>query len=132
MIATLPAASTFNGRNYHHDKPHYHTLTVVDLDTGDKPVTATIWTSTTGATTYATLWTHSRATGHGYAGHGTATGGGYHRPSAALDAAIRSAGITLSEAIDGCGTGAMEEACRAIAVALGCAPGRLSVVSVGG
>ena len=132
MIATLPAASTFNGRNYHHDKPHYHTLTVVDLDTGDKPVTATVWTSTTGATTYATLWTHSRATGHGYAGHGTATGGGYHRASAALDSAIRSAGITLSEDIAGAGTRAMEDACRAIATAMGYNPAGLVLVTVGG
>lgn len=132
MLATLPTAPTRNARNYHGEKPHYMTLVLVDRATGHKPVTASVWSSTTGATSYASIWAYSRVTGPGYSGTGRATGGGYHRASAALDSAIKSAGITLSDPIDGAGTRAMEDACRAIAVALGYDPAGLVLVEVGG
>ena len=132
MLATLPAAPTRNARNYHGEKPHYMTLVLVDRATGHKPVTASVWSSTTGATSYASIWAYARVTGPGYSGAGRATGGGYHRASAALDEAITSAGITLSDPIDGEGTRAMEDACRAIAAALGYDPAGLVLVTVGG
>ena len=132
MPATLPAAPTRNARNYHGEKPHYMTLVLVDRTTGHKPVTASVWSSTTGATSYASIWAYARVTGPGYSGTGRATGGGYHRASAALDEAITSAGITLSDPIDGAGTSAMEDACRAIAAALGYDPAGLVLVTVGG
>lgn len=133
MHATLPAASTHNARNYHGEKPHHMTMVLVDRATGHKPVTASVWASTTGATSYASIWTYSHAAAvRSYSGAGRATGGGYHRASAALDAAIQSAGITLSDPIDGEGTRAMEDACRAIAAALGYDPAGLVLVEVGG
>ena len=133
MQATLPAASTHNARNYHGEKPHYMTLVLVDRATGHKPVTASVWASTTGATSYAGVWAYSHAAaGHSYSGAGRATGWGYHRASAALDSAIKSAGITLSEDIAGAGTRAMEDACRAIATAMGYTPAGLVLVEVGG
>ena len=135
MHATLPSDSTSKARNYHGEKPHYVTLVLVDRATGHKPVTASVWASTTGATSYASIWAYSRTAttaGHSYSGAGRATGGGYHRASAALGSAIQSAGITLSEDIAGAGTRAMEDACRAIATAMGYNPAGLVLVKVGG
>ena len=135
MHATLPTANTNNALNHHGEKPHYMTLVLVDRATGHQPVTASVWASTTGATSYASIWAYSRtatAAGHSYSGAGRAGGCGYHRASAALDAAIDSAGITLSEDIAGAGTRAMEDACRAIATAMGYNPAGLVLVTVGG
>lgn len=48
-------------------------------------------------------------------GHGSASGGGYHKPSAAAEAAIECAGYQLEEDFGGCGEGAMHDALLAIA-----------------
>jgi hypothetical protein len=53
------------------------------------------------------------------AGWGMASGGGYHRVSAAMQAALDRAGIKLDKRIDGVGDRAMEDALRAIAAYLG-------------
>lgn len=71
---------------------------------GSRPVYCSLWVS--GPNCYVS-------------GYGVAKGYGYHKQSAALDDAIGSAGIKLSERIDGCGTAASEEALIAIAAALG-------------
>jgi hypothetical protein len=55
---------------------------------------------------YCSIWVH--APGACTSGHGRATGYGYHKESAALGTAMRSAGI------NGCGDGAMEGALLAI------------------
>ena len=89
---------------------------------GASPVYCSLWVS--GA-----QWT---------SGHGRASGYGYHKESAALQAAIDSAGIRLtgdnyrelpsdatSDAmarIDGCGDSAMKSAMRAIGIAVGADP----------
>lgn len=52
-------------------------------------------------------------------GHGTAGGYGYHKESAALGEAIRSAGIKLSESISGVGDTAIGVAMLAIVRAVG-------------
>lgn len=66
---------------------------------------------------YASIWVH----GHGLhcSGTGHASGYGYHKPSAAAAAAIESAGIELSDPIDGRGDAAVDDALRAIGRALG-------------
>ena len=70
-----------------------------------------------GATAYAALWVGS---GDTYTnGTGKAGGGGYHKASAAAAEAIRNAGFTLDQDIDGRGDTAIEEAVLAIAAALG-------------
>lgn len=51
-----------------------------------------------------------------WSGSGSAGGYGYHKGSAALDEAIRSAGITLSRSVSG--TGECEQALMAIAKAM--------------
>lgn len=66
---------------------------------------------------YCCLWIRTETdyvSGSGYAG-----GYGYHKPSAALSAAIEAAGYELSEDIDGRGDSAMEEALQALACLYG-------------
>ena len=83
----------------------------------------------TPSRTYACIWVKSPS---GMAQDSTLTIGGvyvsgggytqrygYHRASAALQAAINDAGITLSADIDGRGEGAMFDALKAIGHALG-------------
>lgn len=68
------------------------------------------------STVYASIWVH----GDIYtSGMGKAGGGGYHKTSAAIGNAIESAGIALDQDIWGVGEGAIHEALKAIAEALG-------------
>lgn len=70
----------------------------------------------TGNTNTCCLWIHA---GENHTqGSGSAGGYGYHRPSAALSAAIRNAGFTLSNDIAGVGETAVREALLAIAKTL--------------
>lgn len=69
-----------------------------------------------GTVMRCTLWISGKgAYGHG---QGEAGGGGYHKASAALEAAIADAGIALSRRIGGYGDQAMIDACEAIARAV--------------
>lgn len=61
---------------------------------------------------YCSVWLHTA--GH-TSGHGTARGYGYHKQSAALQAALDSAGVKLETAVDGVGDGAMDDAMLALA-----------------
>jgi hypothetical protein len=63
-----------------------------------------------------TIWVHCR--GFSTSGHGVATGYGYHKGSAALAAALESAGITLADDISGRGDSAMANALMCIGHAL--------------
>jgi hypothetical protein len=133
MKATLPAADVMNGKNLDGDKPFTMAIVIVDRKTGHEPVKAVIWHSQSKGSNFATVWAHGKLPGafaRHVAGHGRATGYGYHRPSAALGAAFDSAGIKLSEAIDGRGSQAMRDACIAVAVALGYKAANLVSVEV--
>lgn len=71
---------------------------------------------------YCSVWI--RQPGHGspsFAGHGSAGGYGYHKESAALEAAMHSAGIKLAKGFGGCGSSAERAAYHAIAKACGLA-----------
>lgn len=70
----------------------------------------------TQGTPYACIWL--RYGGVYNSGSGTATGYGYHKASAAAGAAIRSAGVTLSDDIDGRGDAIIYDAVLAIGEAL--------------
>ena len=97
----------------------YRELVAISLDTGDKPVLARLyWPG--DVTCYCVLWTQGNGRGEG-----KAAGYGYHKPSAALGAAISDAGIALSTPIGGHGDSAMESAILAIAQAI--KPGRYIV-----
>lgn len=70
----------------------------------------------TSSRVYACFWVYAGnvfGNGSGFAG-----GYGYCKKSAAAAAAIRAAGITLSEDISGRGTGAVKEAIKAITAAI--------------
>lgn len=56
--------------------------------------------------------------GHNSSGSGMAGGYGYHRASAAAGRALRAAGVSLSEDIDGRGDTAIRDAVEAIAAAM--------------
>lgn len=66
---------------------------------------------------YASIWVN--APGVHCSGAGHASGYGYHKASAAAAAAIESAGIELSDAIDGRGDALIDDALHAIGRALG-------------
>ena len=73
--------------------------------------------SASASTVYASIWINSP--GYHSSGKGKASGYGYHKESAAIGAAIESAGITLDTGISGVGDCAIREALKAIAHALG-------------
>ena len=73
--------------------------------------------SANASTVYASIWVHGKD--HQTSGTGKAGGYGYHKQSAAISEAIKSAGITLDKDISGMGDSAIEEALEAIAQALG-------------
>lgn len=88
-------------------------IVAIDPATGRPLVIARIYYPR--ATAFACIWLK----GGNYArGGGKAGGGGYHKESAALGAAIRDAGVELSESISGHGQHAMTDAVEAIAKAL--------------
>ena len=73
--------------------------------------------SSSASTVYASIWIN--ASGIYTSGKGKAGGYGYHKESAAVAEAIKSAGITLDTDISGVGDGAIKESLEAIANALG-------------
>lgn len=86
-------------------------LALIDLDTGKAAVIARIyWPATV---VYCCVWIHHGE--HHSRGAGKAGGGGYHKPSAAMQEALRDAGIELAYAIGGRGDSAMRESLEAIA-----------------
>ena len=67
---------------------------------------------------HCSIWIRTKAGGY-FSGYGVAGGYGYCKRSAAFDAAVRSAGVKLSENVAGVGEAAVREAMRAIARACG-------------
>jgi hypothetical protein len=122
MNAKLPLTPLRNARNLTCDKETVETYNVLAIsDNAIKSyVTAHIYVSrSTGysGTVYSSIWVANHTNGHG-----RATGYGYHKSSAALSAAIDSAGILLDGNVDGAGVSAMTEALKAIAIAAGANP----------
>lgn len=75
--------------------------------------------SQSSATIYCNLWIHARKPELWLHTSGSAGGYGYHKQSAALADALRSASIDLSRSINGVGETAMRAALIAIANKLG-------------
>jgi hypothetical protein len=125
QTATLPAASVSNGHNYHGEKEMILTMNCIVLDKSGADgmrtlITVRVHVSKSKHENYCSVWfTGIRDALPWCAGHGKASGYGYHRPSAAMQEALDSAGIKLSEPIDGVGQQAMADALRAIARAAG-------------
>ena len=140
--ATLPAEETQNARNLGGDKETIERTCLVvfsqaersriqkrDAENGWRSrgdegfrtvVDARFYMGRSGSasTVYCSIWVHTKD-GKGYSGHGKAGGYGYHKQSAALADAIRSAGIKLAGDPSGCGDSAMRHAMEAIARAAG-------------
>ena len=143
MIAT-PLKPALNGRNYGGEKRLLTALSAIALYIDDKRglptmkevAVARIYGSKQGrgSRNYASLWIQpvDYGTGLTSAGHGWASGWGYHRPSAALQEAIRSAGWSLSEDIDGRGDRATEDALRAIAAVAAPDASEILIIEHGG
>ena len=87
----------------------------VRLDTGACIVSLREYSSSTGGSNSCCVWIADRESGTYASGSGTAGGYGYHRPSAAAHQAIRAAGFTLRDDIDGFGESATRDAVAAIA-----------------
>lgn len=145
MRATLPAENTSNARNYGGEKETTTRYIVIGKVRGKlAPVVEArcyMGRSNSASTVYCSLWVHGEK--H-CSGTGQAGGYGYHKESAALGSAIRSAGIVLTgsnyatwgdkkpnyktiASIGGCGSGSMEMALKAIARAAG-AKGQLLII----
>lgn len=99
------------------------TINVAVIDNGEiaVPVTAKFYMgrSREALTVYCNLWASDHSGERRTSGYGAAGGGGYHKESASLAAAIRSAGILLDENINGVGETAMTDALTAIVRELG-------------
>ena len=121
ITATLPPTTQSNGKNLSRQKEMVSAMSAVAVINGKmREVVVARWymarKSDGASPVYASIWTYGA--GFDISGHGRATGYGYHKASAALSAAIDSAGIVLSERIDGLGDGASQRALEAIARAI--------------
>ena len=121
ITATLPSAMQSNGKNMSPQKELVGGMSAVAVVNGKmREVVVARWymarKSDGASPVYASIWTYGA--GFDISGHGRATGYGYHKASAALSTALESAGIVLSERIDGLGDGAIRRALEAIARAI--------------
>ena len=121
ITATLPRAARSNGKNMSPQKEMISAMSAVTVINGKmREVVIARWykarKSDGASPVYASIWTYGA--GFDISGYGRATGYGYHKASAALSAAIDSAGIVLSERIDGVGDRASQRALEAIARAI--------------
>ena len=121
ITATLPPTTQANGKNLSRQKEMVSAMSAVAVINGKmREVVVARWymarKSDGASPVYASIWTYGA--GFGISGHGRATGYGYHKASAALSKALDSAGIVLSERIDGLGDGATRSALEAIARAI--------------
>lgn len=116
MNTTLPTTYIANAKNYGGTKETTDTYLVIN-DKLEEVATLRIYAgrrSYGAGPVYASIWVHGVCSGTG-----SASGYGYHKASAAADAAIRSAGIDLGWDISGAGEGAIRGALEDIARAAG-------------
>ena len=121
ITATLPRTMQSNGTNLSPQKELVSAMSAVAVINGKmREVVIARWykarKSDGASPVYASIWTYGA--GFDISGHGRATGYGYHKASAALSDALDSAGIVLSERIDGLGDGSVRSALEAIARAI--------------
>lgn len=120
QTATLTSPNASNGRNYGDTKETTDSYIVIAVEDGSpvEVVTARIYMgrSKQASKVYASIWLRG---GNYASGTGSAGGYGYHKASAAAQAAIDSAGITLAQPIYGRGDQAITDALHAIGVMAG-------------
>lgn len=129
--ATLPDVNVSHVRNRHDKREKVANHKLISFDARLRrtdPHTAGIvevidarfymGRSSSASVVHCSLWVRTRD-GRYFSGEGQAGGYGYHKTSAALDAAVDSAGIKLEKRFDGCGETAMHVALLAIGRACG-------------
>lgn len=126
--ARLPKERIHEVRNFSCEKELVDSWDVVVAHKGklERPVTARAWMgrSKNSSVVYASIWVHGGKSVE-CSGSGRAGGYGYHKISAALDDAIRSAGVKLvgddgkQLSIGGVGDSAIRHALEAITRAAG-------------
>lgn len=148
-VATLPDADTQNGKNWGDKLELIGSALLVAFDKRERckdPNAGDGFATVIDARWYmarhsdgaspirCSVWIRTRRQELGaryFAGHGTASGYGYHKQSAALDAALDSAGIKLEKRFDGCGGSAAKRALEAVARASGYARIPFTIVTTG-
>ena len=112
-----------NARGHIDSKEHVASYTVVAFQNGKFhfPVRVHCYMgrSNHASTVYANIWIGGGHGKHSSSGYGTAGGGGYCKISAAVDEAVRSAGVVLEQRFNAAGTWPMKEALKAIAWKMG-------------
>ena len=122
MKAKFTKTDCQNARNLGDKKETIKRMTLITHKNGEffEPVTVRWYMSRSGdgaSPVYCSLWVHCSP--YHVSGRGIAKGCGYHKASAAFQAACDSAGIELSQPVDGRGDGLVREALFAIGQALG-------------
>lgn len=128
MTAKLPEKGRSNAKNWSRDKELVQSYNLVahigyDPETNQERlrevVTVRCWMgrSKSASVVYASIWVNGPSCWT--SGRGSAGGYGYHKISAAVGDAIRSAGIELDRSISGVGDRAIRDAMEAIAAAMG-------------
>lgn len=109
-----PRESAKNIAGYRRENSFWKESAIIDLESGESVLEARFYGA--ASTCYCVVWFHGWRFGKPSArGCGKAGGYGYHKPSAALESALKDAGFTLSAEIHGVGDSAMEAALQAIA-----------------
>lgn len=118
----LPAENSGTARNYDGEKETHNVMHVIAAtrDGMRQIITCRFYSARSRGSSvhYCSVWFTGKASRYG-SGTGKAGGWGYHKDSAALDAALRAAGVTLGHPIAGVGPSAMRGTLRALAAALG-------------
>lgn len=122
MDAKLTKTECQNARNLGDKKEAIKQMILIAHKDGKflEPVTVRWYMSRSGdgaRPMYCSLWIHCSP--YYVSGRGIAKGCGYHKASAAFQKACDSAGVELSQPVDGCGDSLVREALFAIGQALG-------------
>ena len=122
MNAKLTKTDCQNARNMAYEKETVKQMILVAHKGGEfsEPVTVRWYMSRSGdgaSPVYCSMWVHCSP--YHVSGRGVAKGYGYHKASAAFQEACNSAGIELSQPVDGRGDSMVREALFAMGEALG-------------
>ena len=122
MNAKFTKTKCMNAVNYGGKKGTIRQMVLITHKDGEfkEPVVVRWYMSRSGdseSPVYCSLWVHSSP--YHISGRGKAGGCGYHKGSAAFQDACDSAGIELSQPVDGSGDSLVKDAILAIGEALG-------------
>ena len=122
MNAKFTKTECQNAKNFGNKKETIKQMVLIAHKAGEfsEPVTVRWYMSRSGdgaSPVYCSLWV--RCSPYYVSGRGVAKGYGYHKASAAFQDACDSAGIELSQPVDGRGSDMVKDAMFAIGAALG-------------